>query len=406
MTSVAMTANQASSPIRGLAITALMMITAVLVVGQLYAYLPLLPEIGEGLSTTASVLGWTTPAFALSQAAGLLVVGWLNQRVSGDRLFAAGMSALAVASGITGTALAAGSEYGFLLGRVAQGLTAAAFPPFAIAAIVANNSPRFRPTAMGLFSASLLMAAPLGQLLAAAVNEVWSVGGVFWASSVVIAAVAASLWAIRLTDAWTPGDLFRLRSVLALFHWRALGRIYGVTLVLLMGLVFYYAAIQASDSGVDLQLFRLLGAPAVLMTLVAGMMLYRWSSPVIQALGFVVAACGALMTGLTGTALGLQAGHWLMLGGVATAVPAVLSFLGEQSPAHRQRGIVFYTFVLFAGAGLGTPLVGVLSGQPFAARMLLLGGIYLLAAAAAGSYRYWPSRLSADERDGDVPGSG
>ncbi|MDN3516577.1 MFS transporter [Aquisalimonas lutea] len=396
MASGTTTASQAGSPVRGLAVTALMMMTAILVVGQLYAYLPLLPAIGEGLSTTARVLGWTTPAFALSQAVGLLVVGWLNQRVSGGRLFAAGMSALAVTSAVTGAALAAGSEYGFLLGRAAQGLTAAAFPPFAIAAIVENNGPRFRPTAVALFSASLLMAAPLGQLLAAAVSDAWAPRGVFWASSAALAGVAACLWAFRLTDAWTPRDLFRIRSVLALLHWRALGRIYGVTLVLLMGVVFYYAAIQASESGVDLQLFRLLGAPAVLMTLVAGVMLYRWSSPAVQTLGFVVAACGTLATGLTGTAWGLQVGHWLVLGGVAIAVPAVLSFLGEQSPAHRQRGIVFYTFVLFAGASLGTPLVGATSGQPLGGKMLLLGGVYLLAAGAAGSYRYWPSRLTAD----------
>lgn len=382
------------STAHGLAVTALMMVTATLVVGQLYAYLPLLSEIAAELSTTASVAAWTTPAFALSQAVGLVLVGWLNQRVTGGRLFAAGMGALSIASAATAAALMLASGEAFLLGRVAQGLAAATFPPLAILAIVEHTSARLRPTAVGLFSASLLMAAPLGQMLAAAVAGWWSVHGVFLASAVSLMPIAVVLWLRRLTAARTPRDVFDIAAVAALFHWRALGRMYAVTLILLMGLVFYYAAVQAGDTGVDLQLFRLLGAPAVLMTLVAGALLYRWSAPGVQAFGFTVAACGAVVTGLTANGIGLQVGHWLLLGGIATAVPAVLSFMGEQPPEHRQRAIVLYTIVLFAGASLGAPVVDAMDGQPLSVKMWLLAVVYLLASASVGSYRWWPARLA------------
>ncbi len=395
------------STAHGLAVTVFMMVTATLVVGQLYAYLPLLHEIAAELSTTASVAALTTPAFALSQAVGLVAVGWLNQRVTGGRLFAAGMGALAVASVATAAALMLASAEAFLLGRVVQGVAAATFPPFAIMVIVEHTSARLRPTAVGLFSASLLMAAPLGQMLAAAVAGWWSVHGVLLASAVALMPIAIVLWSQRFTETTTPRDVFSVAAVVALFHWRGLGRMYAVTLILLLGLVFYYAAVQAGHTGTDLQVFRLLGAPAVLMTLVAGALLYRWSAPAVQALGFTVAACGAAVTGLQASGVGLHVGHWLLLGGVATAVPAVLSFMGEQPPEHRQRAIVFYTIVLFAGASLGAPVVDAMDVQPLSIKMGALAAVYVLATAVVASHRWWPAQLApaggaAGDRTGDA----
>lgn len=392
MTSTAVSTE--TSPIRGFAIVALMMATATLVVGQLYAYLPFLPQIADSLSTSQGTAGLSTTVFALSQAAGFLVVGLLNRAITGRTLLTAGLVGLGLASLMAGYALDFGNLPAFFFSRGLQGLSAAAFPPLAIAAIVETNAPRYRPTAIALFSASLLMAAPLGQLLASEIASPWSPPAIFFASAAALALIAFITALSRFGRMTAAATGVGLGETLSLLRISKLGRLYAVTFSLLMGVVFYYASIQTAGTGVDLQVFRLVGSPAVLMTLAAGALLYRWPAPTVLTLGLGIAATGALVTGLLAD-FGLQLGHWLLLGGVAVAVPAMLSYIGQQPAAFRAGAILLYTFILFAGASLGNPAANALADTPLMTNMTLLFAVYAAAALVVASYRRWPARIGA-----------
>lgn len=402
-------ATPAPDSLRGFGVTALLMVTAILVVGQLYAYLPLTSLIAERLAISASDAGLATTLFALCQAIGFLIFGHLNHHWRSRTLFVIGIAGLASASLLTALALKLGIGWGFMAGRALQGMAAAAFPPFAITILIEATSERHRPTAIGLLSAALLMSAPLGQLMASMTADAWSVPAVFLGVSAILVPIALCLWRLPFGDAKTPRSTPGGSTGRLLLHWRALGRFYAAVFVLLMGVVYYYAVIASSESVTNLQWFRLLGAPAVLMTLVSGALLSRVTTNLVQAAGLILAASGALLSGFVAQGIGLHIGHWLTLGGIALATPAFLHFLGEQPVAHRQRAITLYTFILFCGASLGAPLsqASIAWGQETA--LAWMAGIYIIAAVLLASYWRWPARFddpgeqgSEAERNGGI----
>ncbi|MDR5884792.1 MFS transporter [Vreelandella janggokensis] len=390
-------ATPAPDSLRSYGVTILLMVAAILVVGQLYAYLPLTNLIAERLGITASEAGLATTLFALCQAIGFLVFGYLNHYWRSRTLFAAGIAGLAAASLLTALALALGLGWGFMAGRALQGMTAAAFPPFAITMLIEATSERHRPTAIGLLSAALLMSAPLGQLMASITADTWSVPAVFLGVSVLLVPIALCLWQLPFGTTKAPQSAPGSSSIKRLLHWRTLGRFYVAVFVLLMGVVFYYAVISSGESVTNLQWFRLLGSPAVLMTLVSGALLSRVATNFVQAAGLILAASGALLSGFVAQGSGLYIGHWLTLGGIALATPAFLHFLGEQPMAYRQRAITLYTFILFCGASLGAPLAqaSITWGKGIA--LPCMAGIYIISALLLASYRHWPANFEPNK---------
>ncbi|WP_328717203.1 MFS transporter [Halomonas elongata] len=387
--------------LRSFSVTALLMGTAILVVGQLYAYLPLTSPIAERLGISTTDVELATTLFALCQAIGFLVFGHLNHRWRSRTLFVVGISGLASASLLTALALKLEIGWGFLAGRALQGMTAAAFPPFAITILIEATSERHRPTAIGLLSAALLMSAPLGQLLASMMADAWSVPAVFLGVGALLVPIALCLWQLPFGKAKAsraaPGSSFA-----GLLHWQALGRFYIAVFVLLMGVVYYYAVISSGETVTNLQWFRLLGAPAVLMTLVSGALLSRVATSLVQTTGLVLAAIGALLSGIVVQGIGLHIGHWLTLGGIALATPAFLHFLGEQPALYRQRAIMLYTFILFCGASLGAPLsqASMAWGQERA--LAWMSVVYIIAALLLASYRRWPAKLENPQEGSDA----
>lgn len=390
-------ATPAPDSLRSYGVTILLMVAAILVVGQLYAYLPLTNPISERLGLSASEAGLATTLFALCQAIGFLVFGYLNQYWRSRTLFAAGIAGLAAASLLTALALTLGFGWGFMAGRALQGMTAAAFPPFAITMLIEATSERHRPTAIGLLSAALLMSAPLGQLMASITADTWSVQAVFLGVSVLLVPIALCLWQLPFGTTKAPQSAPGSSSIKRLLQWRALGRFYVAVFVLLMGVVFYYTVISSGESVTNLQWFRLLGSPAVLMTLVSGALLSRVATNFVQTAGLILAASGALLSGFVAQGSGLYIGHWLTLGGIALATPAFLHFLGEQPMVYRQRAITLYTFILFCGASLGAPLAqaSITWGKGIA--LSCMAGIYIIAALLLASYRHWPANFEPNK---------
>ena len=142
----------------------LLMLGAVLVVGQLYVTLPLTPALASRWQITNGQAAWVGSAFGFAYAAGFLLLGRLSDRVGRRAVLLLSLLATAVASVLVAVSM----HFGMLLAaRALQGLVAAAFPPAALALVAEALPPARRPLGISLMSFAFLAAAPLAQFLAA-----------------------------------------------------------------------------------------------------------------------------------------------------------------------------------------------------------------------------------------------
>lgn len=82
----------------------LMTVTGLIVVGQLYAVLPLLPEMARDWGSTPAASTWTVTSFGLAYAFGFLLAGPLSDRYGRRTVISCGLAVLAVATLLVATA--------------------------------------------------------------------------------------------------------------------------------------------------------------------------------------------------------------------------------------------------------------------------------------------------------------
>lgn len=120
----------------------LLMLSALLVVGQLYVALPLVADVADRWHVTLGQASWVGSAFGFAYAAGFLLLGRLSDRYGRRRILLTSLGAMAMAS----VAVAASSNFAMLLGmRALQGLAASAFPPAVLALVAEVLPPARRP---------------------------------------------------------------------------------------------------------------------------------------------------------------------------------------------------------------------------------------------------------------------
>jgi DHA2 family methylenomycin A resistance protein-like MFS transporter len=161
-----------------------------------------LPTIAQALGTSTAGLQWVVDAYALAFAALLLTGGYLGDRFGARRVYLIGLALFAVASFGCGLATAAP---GLILGRIAQGLGAAAMLPTSLALInhAAEGHPQRRAQAIGWWTAAgsiTIAAGPiLGGLLLGAAN--WR--AIFLVNLPICAMGARLAWRMAETPAAT-----------------------------------------------------------------------------------------------------------------------------------------------------------------------------------------------------------
>lgn len=121
-----------------------------------------LPDIAANLGASFTDLQWVLSAYALVLASLLLAGGGLGDRYGRKRLFVSGLAGFALACLVCAVA---GSPAMLVLGRVLQGLGAAAMFPSALALIAAEYSGAQRASAVGVWGASVAGAIALGPLV-------------------------------------------------------------------------------------------------------------------------------------------------------------------------------------------------------------------------------------------------
>ena len=174
-----------------------MMSAALLVVGQLYVAIPLLPGLAARFGTDLKGAALVGTAFGLAYATGFLVFGLLSDRIGRVRVILFGLLALTAA-----TVLAALAETFSLLlaARALQGLAAATFPPAALSLVVESLPAERRPFGIAAMSFAFLGAAPATQVLGAALAE-RGFAPILSGAAILYFVAAAALWGLVRRDA-------------------------------------------------------------------------------------------------------------------------------------------------------------------------------------------------------------
>lgn len=356
----------------------ILMVCAVLVVGQLYVTLPLVASIAERFGVAPAAAGWTGSAFGLAYATGFLVFGSLSDRYGRRRVLLLGLVGTAAATVLVGLA----DTLPFLLGsRALQGFAAASFPPTALALISEALPLDRRPMGISFISLAFLGAAPLAQLLGAQ-----AVGGglqplmlalapIYLVAAVALAAVMTGqqLPALQAGAVLSAPAPWRQRTLWA--PWAAAGTV-------LFAFVLFHAGLPLVQdaAGLDLQMLRLVGLPPMLATFAAAPLARRVGPAATAGLGLALAAL-ALLIGLAGNAPAWTATSVLLSAGVAIAVPGLIGTVAARAaPSVRARALAIYSFVLFLGASVAAPLAPVLAHRSLWA-LLGLPAVALVVAA-------------------------
>lgn len=360
-------------------------VMGVLVVGQMYVTIPLMPELAGAWGVSTGAAAASTTAFAFAHAVGSLVSGPLSTRWGRRTVMVASVLAMAVVTALL--PLAASLTDGVAL-RALQGLFAGSFIPMAYAYIHARVAPHRVSLALTVVSACMGATVVIGQveaqLVAAWFGWVWT----FWGTVPLLLAGALVSWRVLLPEERVSGGgLSGLKSALG-------SRMIPLYLIILVGagsLTAVYTGVQlygpdsVADGGAPLLALRASALPALLGAVLAAPLLARFPAPRRAAGALLVTVAALLVATLGGNdAVVLGAALFAFMAGFSTLGPALIESVGARAGAAAQTtAIALYGFTLNVGAGAGAQIAAFF--DRFASLALFLA--LALAVAACGVLR-------------------
>jgi EmrB/QacA subfamily drug resistance transporter len=229
-----------------------------------------LPTIQNNLHTNLSDLQWAVDAYTLPFAALMLTAGTFGDRFGRKRLFLIGLVIFLVGSTLCGFAP---TLTWFIIGRVVQGIGAAALSPGSLSVLVAAfPEPRSRAQALGIWSGISGMALAAGPLIGGLLIQVSSWPAIFFVN-IPVGVVALALGLPLLSESRNPaaqrldlrGQILAVGSLVclitALIESSTQGWTSGLIIGLLVGCVVFLAAFllveaRASEPMLPLGLFK------------------------------------------------------------------------------------------------------------------------------------------------------
>ena len=365
---------------------ALLMLGALLVVGQLYLTLPLSSALAAHWQVPEEYAAWTGSAFGFAYATGFLLLGRLSDRHGRSAVLLFSLVAMAAASVMVAYSV---SFEMLLAARALQGLLAAAFPPAALALVSEILAPNRKALGISLMSFAFLASAPGAQFISAQLADL-GLPTLMLASAAAYLLVAVGLYRLlpagmasaTQTAAATPERIWRQRQLMG--AWLA-------ALTVLFSFVIFHAGAQiAGYSATQLQSLRLAGLPPLLLSIAAARLISRLGAANTARVGLLLAAT-ALLVGLAGDFWCLLITSILLSAGIALAVPGLISTIADRAtPELRARAISLYTFFLFVGASAAPPAAQALASHGWSVLLYIPTAALLCAAAVVKGWAPLP----------------
>ena len=357
------------------------MFTALVVVSQLYAAIPLADPVGTALGGDAAFA--LSTCFSATYALGFVLWGPLADHFGRRRTMLAGMILLTLA---TAGCAAAQSVPALAVLRGVQGITTSSFAPVALAYIAEAVEPRRRALSIGAISTAFLVAGIVGQVVPQALANWAGWASAFLVSAAVLALCGAAIFVLVREPGRAPGlGLGRqFRQIGRLICLPKMLTLCAAHVTLLMCFIAMYTALGAHTASLGLSdsalmWIRLCGLPCMFAALAAGPLARRRGVSGLARAGFLLAAGGLVLeAAASSNAVALPAASLVFVTGIAMAVPAMITLFGEVSAPHRASGMAINGLVLFIGASLGPLLAGSLAFRP-----LMFCCAAILGAAAA-----------------------
>jgi MFS family permease len=351
-----------------------------------------LPSIRQGLGATPAQIEWVISAYAATYAVFLITGGRLGDLFGRRRVFLAGMAGFGMASLICGLAT---SPSLLIVGRVLQGLSAAAMAPQGLASIHVLFPEHERSRALAVYGAALGFAAVIAQVLGGVLIAAdvfglqWRI--IFLINLPIVAAVfLAGIPFLPDTRSATPASLDRLGVLLCaltlgllvvpLVQGRELGWPWWLCLMLLsapvvaVGFWCHEVALQRRG-GTPLLSPQLARSPRLLAGLVSALFFYVVSAffltfsvylqdalgatPVVTGLMFVPFGVGYLIGPLTTPAAVRCFGRWVPALGMLLEVLGCLilsAAVWAAAAGERPAMVLMITGVGLLGFGQGWAL--------------------------------------------------
>lgn len=378
-------ASQASGAVAefpaGAGTVGLLVFTALVVVSQLYAAIPLADPVGAALGGDAAFA--LSTCFSATYALGFVLWGPLADHFGRRRTMLAGTILLTLA---TAGCAAAQSVPALAVLRGVQGITTSSFAPVALAYIAEAVEPRRRALSIGAISTAFLVAGIVGQVVPQALANWAGWTSAFLVSAAVLALCGAAIFVFVREPGRAPGlGLGRqFRQIGRLIRLPAMLTLCAAHITLLMCFIAMYTALGAHTASLGLSdsalmAIRLCGLPCMFAALAAGPLARRRGVSGLACTGFLLAAGGLVLeAAASSNVVALTAASLVFVTGIALAVPAMITLFGEVSAPHRASGMAINGLVLFIGASLGPLLARGLAFRP-----LTLCCAAILGAAAA-----------------------
>ncbi|MEV6580632.1 MFS transporter [Streptomyces sp. NPDC051582] len=340
-----------------------------LVVGQLYVAIPLLPDIGRAWGVDQASATWATSAYAVTYALISLFTGPLARRFGTRTVLVAGVSALAVATACVPLADSFGA--GLAL-RAGQGLFAGVYVPLVYAYLNTHMPASKLPTALTIVSACMAGTIVAGQVESQLLAAVVGWRGTFWVTAPLLLVGAQILRRVlapedpaRAKAGGASGEAAsREDRGTARRMWLRLLPLYVVGLTCSSTLTAVYTSVQLYgppslvNDGQAMLTLRATAIPALVLGVLVAPLLGRIPARKRGAGAFAVAALGICGAGLFGgTAAGLAGAMFVFMLGLAAIGPAVVQEIGSISGvAHGVMATALYGFTLNIGGGVGAQI--------------------------------------------------
>jgi predicted MFS family arabinose efflux permease len=349
------------------ATVATMAVVGVVVVGQMYVTIPMMPQLGAAWHTSLAGTTWATSAFAVAYALGSLASGRLSARYGLRAVMVVSILAMAVATLLVplGASLASGGAL-----RALQGLLAGAFVPMAYAHLSARIPSRRLPLALTTVSCAMGGTVVFGQVESQLLVAAFGWQSVFLITAPLLVLGAALVWKVvgppPVGDVAGSAGPDRPRGVRTSHG--PLVPLYLVTLAVAGSLTAIYTGVQlygpaelvASDNA--MLALRTSALPGLLASVLLASVLGAIVAHRRVTGGFVVAAVGMLGVALfADNVFGLGAALLLFVLGISAVGPALVQAVGNAAGGGQLTAIAKYGFMLNLGGGVGALLPSLVS---------------------------------------------